>query len=118
MPVSNVARGSYYKSRTRRWLASCGYTVFDMEVVRLVGIPGGKRVPIKRDQLGADLGAMSATELIFVQVKGGKQAVGGGTFPAARREFERFTCPPGVQQWIVAWAPRSREPRIIKCNEQ
>lgn len=113
--TNNAARGAYFKSRTRKWLEAQGYQIFDMEVVRWVGVPGGRRVPIKRDQLGADLGAMNATEIVFVQCKGGKQAIGAGTFPAARREFERFVFPPGVQRWIVAWAPRARAPRVIKC---
>ena len=108
--ASNVAKGAYYKSRSRKWLEAHGFTVFDMEVVRFVGYPN--RIPVKRDQLGADLGAMNAERLILIQCKGGDAAT-GGTFPQARREFGQFVFPDFVERWILGWPPRAREPRII-----
>ena len=88
----------------------------DLEVVRWVHKPDGSRIPVKRDQFGSDLLIMNATQLIFVQAKGGK-AVIGGTLPAARRKFTAFIFPPMAQQWVVAWPPRARAPRIIAVVE-
>lgn len=112
--ISNAQKGAYYKARSRRWLEADGWTVFEMEVVRWVGRPGGgDRFPIKRDQLASDLGAMRGNRLAFIQVKGGKAASGRGIFPDAQRAFAQFAFPPWTEQWILAWAPRSREPRCI-----
>lgn len=110
MTVSNVARGAYYKARTRRWLEKQGYQVGDLEVVRWVGGPA-KRFPVKRDQFGSDLLAVSGDRLVFCQCKGGKSAT--GNFPDAKRLFDSFTFPPGTAKWVVAWTPRAREPRVV-----
>lgn len=113
MAPSNAKRGAYYKARTRRWLEKQGYQVFDMEVVRWIQ-RGNIRIPVKHDQCGADLGAMSATELVFVQVKSGNV---NGNFPSARRKFAEFTFPPFVRRCVVAWARRARQPRVVDCNK-
>lgn len=111
MSRSNAAVGAYYKARTRKWLAAHGFLVWDMETIRFVGFP--QRVPIKRDQCGADLGAMkTGVGVVLVQVKGGAQAK-GGTFPEARREFLRHPVIDAVHLVIVAWVPRARTPRVI-----
>lgn len=111
---SNATKGAYYKNRTRRWLQSKEYCVADMEMVRWIYTKNGTRVPVKRDQFGADLLAMNANELIFVQCKSG--AI-GGNFPEAKRKFAEYTFPLSavVKCWIVAWAPRARAPRIVEC---
>lgn len=111
---SAVQRGAYYKARTRRWLEAQGYQIFELEVVRWVKKPGGERIPIKRDQLGSDLGGMREDGYVFCQVKGGAQARGGGQFPPAQREFRRYRWGPASRRWIVCWAPRVREPRVIE----
>jgi hypothetical protein len=98
-------------------LIARGWQVADMEIVRWVWTPKG-RVPVKRDQFGADLLAMDASRIVFVQVKGGLQAIGGGQFPAARRAFEAFKFPPDVGLWLMAWAPRAREPRILVLKQE
>lgn len=115
--LSNAQRGAYYKTRSRKWLQSHGYQVADLEVVKWLHPPGRSPIPVKRDQFGSDLIAVSGSEIVFVQVKGGESAR-GGTFPAARREFAKFTFPPFSQQWVLAWAPRAREPRIVKCGQE
>ena len=112
MGISNAAKGAYYKARTKKWLQARGYQVFDLEMVRWIWRPGGERIPVKFDQAGSDLLAMNAEELVFVQVKGGAQAA-GGTFPAARREFAKFTFPPFVKLRVIGWVPRAREPRVV-----
>jgi len=111
MPNNSARRGAYFKGRTRRWLLRHGYQIAEFEVVRWVGAPGGARFPVKRDQWGADLVAMDATRIVFVQVKGGTAA--RGNFPDARRKFAAVTWAPGVERWIVAWLPRARDPRVV-----
>lgn len=114
MPRSNVAKGAYYKGRTKKWLESKGWQVGDLEVVRWVGRSASSQgFPVKRDQFGSDLIAVSRLGILFVQVKGGKTAT--GNFPAARREFEAFTWPThgNVNRILVAWTPRARAPRVL-----
>lgn len=113
---SNVAKGAYYKGRTRKWLIARGWQVADLEIVRWVYRPGGSPIPVKRDQFGSDLLAVNDRHVVFIQVKGGKAAAGSGTFPAAQRIFEQFTFPSGTQCWIVAWAHRARYPRIVTVH--
>ena len=115
MAVSNAKRGALIKARTRRWLAAHGWQVAEMEIIRWVWTPKG-RLPIKRDQWGADLIAVSATRLALIQVKGGAQTEGQGQFLAAQREFNKFTFPSFVERWIVCWAPRARLPRVIELR--
>lgn len=110
-PRPNATRGAYFKARTRKYLQKHGYQVAALEVVHWIFTPKG-RLPTKRDQFGSDILAMNGTEVVFVQVKGG-EAARTGYFPDARRKFEEFTFPPGTKQWVVAWAPRAREPRIL-----
>lgn len=111
--ASNVSRGARAKGKTKKWLIAKGWTVADLEIVRWIVKPGAPPMPVKRDQLGSDLLALSPRRLVFVQVKSGAEAEGKGNFPKARREFDRFTFPPFVRLWIVAWPARSSVPRII-----
>lgn len=122
---SNAGRGAYFKGRTRKWLLAKHWQVADLEVIRYIYPPthiatGHVRGPIatKRDQFGADLLAMSKKRIVFIQVKGGKQAIGNGQFPAAQRAFAAFVYPPTVERWIVAWAPRARVPRVLVLTQE
>lgn len=110
---SNARKGAYYKARAKRWLEAQGYQVGDLERVFWIQ-RGPVRMPVKRDQFASDLIAVSARDVVFVQVKGGEQARGNGTFPVAGRQFAEFVFPPGVRRWVVAFAPRSRAPRVIE----
>lgn len=113
--ASNASRGAAAKSKTKKWLLNRGYVVWDMEIVRTVWLPGGRKVFAKSDQLGADVGAMrSEIALLLVQVKYGDTAK-GGTFPEARREFAKYPHPHGVRKVIMGWVPGARLPRIIEC---
>ncbi len=113
--MSNASRGSYYKGRSKKWLEARGWQVWDMEIVRWIHRPGQQPIPVKRDQLASDLGAMKGDRIVFIQVKGGEQAR-GGTFPAARRAFAEFKFSSFAERWVMAWAPRAREPRIVQCE--
>lgn len=117
MAVSNAQRGAYFKLKTKRWLIAQGYQVADLEIVKWIYRPGGKPIPVKRDQFASDLLAVCSTHLIFVQVKGGAQCVGKGKFGEAQRAFSAFRWPNTdvCRRWVIAWAPRARAPRIIEC---
>lgn len=112
--VSSAQRGSYYRRRTKRWLESKGYHVAELE--KLYGIFRKGEPPRwrKQDQFGADLLAVSARSVIFVQCKGASAA--RGNFPDARRKFAQFQFPPWTRQWVIAWPSRSRVPRIVNCG--
>lgn len=93
-----------------------GYQVAALEIVRWIYRPGMRApIPVKQDQFGADLLAINRVEILFVQVKGGKAAV-GGTFPDARRKFAKFVFPPGARRIVIGWPPRARRPRIVECR--
>lgn len=106
-------KGNYYKLRTKKWLEAKGYEVAFLE--RMMWIPDkrepGKLIPIKRDQMGADLLAMSKEHVVFVQVKLNRNNIG-----AARIEFAKHTFPESkeIEKWIVVWEPRDREPEVIE----
>ena len=100
---SAVAKGQYWKSRTKKFLEAAGYQVAFLE--RVLWIQGKfGRVPVKRDQFGADLLAVNGLEVIFVQVKGGIRC--RDHVADARRAFAKYAFPAGTKQWIVLWAPR------------
>jgi len=113
--TSNAQRGSYYKARTKRWLEARGYQVAHLETMRFLFRQGQPPMPVKRDQFGADLLAVSARSVIFVQVKGG-DTCRTGHFPEARRKFAQYTFPPWTRQWVIAWPARSRAPRIVEMK--
>jgi hypothetical protein len=111
---SNAAKGAYYKRRTWKWLESLGYAVAHLE--RTLPAVGTRRFPIKVDQLGADLLAVSAARVVFVQVKhfGPTHRWATRRVMEARVEFARHPLPPGAEQWIVVWGVRQRTPQVIR----
>src|SRR5438128_12685397 len=67
---SAVAKGSYWKARTKRWLERQGYRVGFLE--RMLHIQGKHGlIPVKRDQFGADLLAVRRARIVVRQLKGG-----------------------------------------------
>lgn len=110
---SSAKIGAYYKAKTRKHLASLGYQVVEMEVVRWVFTPRG-RLPIKRDQMASDLQAVSAEEIIFVQVKGGIKNDMAGAIKA----FKKHTFPPFAKLWVVFWKFRARGPVVTDVTSQ
>lgn len=111
--ASNASRGAAFKSKTKKWLEARGYQVAFLEITRSVWANGGLKFTVKKDQFASDLLAVGHDSVIFVQVKSGASAT-GGTFPAARREFAKFTFPGCARQLIVAWAPLARVPRLVE----
>jgi hypothetical protein len=111
---SSAAKGSYWKSRTKKWLEGRGYQVAYLERMFFIYTARGQ-MPVKRDQFGSDLLAVNATEIVFVQVKGGTTR--RDQLAAARRAFASFTFPAGTKQWLVFWAPKARQPEIEVVSE-
>lgn len=108
--TSSAQRGAYYKARTKRWLESEGYQVADLEKVHWIFRNGQREIPVKRDQFGSDLLAVSGRRLVFIQVKSGKIT---GNFPEARRAFDSFRFPPFAGRLVIAWAHGASTPRIV-----
>lgn len=109
---STSQRGSYYKSRTVKWLKARGYVVAQLE--RMLMVRGKPGLFVKRDQLGADLLAVNVSAVLFVQVKMGGRSWRKRGLSQARLEFERFPVPPGSEQWIVVWETKARRPLVSK----
>jgi hypothetical protein len=114
MAKSAAGTGSYYKLRSKRFLEAEGFTVALLERLQLIPpkVAGGRMIPIKRDQLGSDLLAVSADRIVFVQVKFGRNNVAAG-----RKAFAAFPCPRPAEQWILVWTKGAREPDVIVCSE-
>ena len=111
---SSARKGAYYKGRTKRYLERLGYEVADLEISRILHTPNGL-VPVKRDQFASDLLAVSGTDCVFVQSK-------GGTSPAdisgAVRKFAAHTFPPFVKLWIAVWKTGAHAPAIVDVRER
>ena len=105
--VSSVQKGTYYKSRTKRWLEGQGYSVGTLEKMMCVK----KNIFIKKDQFASDLLAVGNGRVIFVQVKSGKTAL--SKVKEAIREFQKFDFPECADRWIVCWEERARKPVIV-----
>lgn len=114
MPSAS-AKGNYFKLRTKRFFEAKGYQVVFME--RLLWIPpkqpGGRMIPVKKDQMGSDLLLVNHEEIIFAQVK-----LNAANVAAARKEFAKYVFPVFAQRWIVIWTPKAREPEIVDCSDE
>ena len=108
---SNVAKGKYYKAKTKKWLAAQGYHVEDMEKMQRIFGGNGKIFLVHKDICGADVLAMNGKEIIFVQVKTKK-----GDVNTAIKEFAKYPFPDSVLRWVVLWTPRVKEPLIHSCK--
>ena len=107
---SAVARGSYWKARSKRWLETQGEVVGFME--RMLHVQGQHGlIPVKRDQLGADLIAVSRFGTKFIQCKGGATWRSG--LAAARAEFAKYPLGPGAEQHIHGWDPGAHHPEVL-----
>lgn len=107
---SAAAKGQHYKLRSQEWLEHHGYVVALLERMFSVWTPQGQRY-VKRDQLGADLLAVSSAKSLLVQAKGGESW--RSSIAAARAEFAKYPLGPGEEQIIIGWLPNAREPDVI-----
>lgn len=115
--TSNASRGAAWKARSKRWLERQGHVVFDMEKQYVVYAPNGM-VPVKRDQLGADVGYLDLKKnrVVFVQVKGGAKPT-STLLLAARRAFDEYEFPKKAARLeLHVWRPMAREPEVIVCG--
>ena len=109
--ASNASRGAAAKARSKRWLAAQGFTVFDMEIQRVVFTQNGM-IPCKRDQLSADIAFMTDDIVVFVQVKSGAKPT-TTLVKDARRGFEKYRFPRHSRQEVHIWRPRARQPEVF-----
>lgn len=114
MPPSNAASGARWKARSKQFLERRGYVVWDMEVVRTNWTSSGP-LPVKRDQLGADLGAMNEAEVLFVQVKGTRTERRPSLAPA-RRAFQQFRWARCTRREIHVWRLGASNPEVVECQ--
>lgn len=118
---SNSAKGQYYKARTKRWLEAEGFTVAHLERVHLLHRGRGVApLPVKKDQLGSDLLAVSRDRVVFVQVKffGTDDKRNDLHIRNALAEFATHPCPRFAEQWVVVWRRGERAPRVIARDSQ
>lgn len=112
--ASNVSRGAAAKARSKKLLLKCGYTVWDMEINRIVYTPNGP-VPTKRDQLGADLGAMGDEGVFFVQVKSGGKPT-STLLAEAQKAFDQHRFTNDVRCYLHVWRFGARVPEVLRCK--
>jgi len=108
-------KGNYYKRKTKEFFENQGYVVDYIEKLQRI-FSRGKIIYVKKDLFASDLIVMSKKELIFVQVKGGKEKT-GISVKKAIQEFNKYPFPPFVKRYIVIWRERQREPEIIDLKE-
>ena len=109
-------RGNYYKKKTKDWLVKEGYVCEYMEKLQRI-YSKGRLIYVKRDLFASDILAMNGEDIIFVQVKSGKEGT-GINLKKAYQEFEKYPFPKYVKRWIVIWRERQREPEIIEVNQE
>ncbi len=100
---SSVAKGNYYRRRTKEWLESQGFTVAVLETTfrifttdKATGQP--RIIFSKRDVWGADLCCRDAERLVFVQVK-----ANAGDISKGLKELSVGPWPPTVERWVAHW---------------
>jgi hypothetical protein len=112
---SSIAKGNYYRLRTRKWLESLGYTVENAEVTQRIVTKDGLVLFKKRDLWGADLLVRDESNIIFVQVKTNK-----GDLAKGMRELSKGPWPLFVGRWVCWWPPRRRleiGPEIVEVKD-
>jgi hypothetical protein len=117
---SNVAKGNYYRLRTKKWLQSLGYLVENLErqqrVVKKNELGEDSVFFLKFDIWGADLIARNEEHVLFVQVKTNEGDVARGI-----KELNKGPWPGSVDRWVVYWPKRRKfkvGPEIIEVGEE
>ena len=117
---SNATRGAKWKGRSKRWMEQQPRysAVFDMEINRIVYTPNGM-IPTKRDQLGADLGALDLykNKVVLIQVKGGGKPL-KALQADAQRAFDEYEFPKkAVRLELHVWRPFAHDPIVVELTK-
>lgn len=117
---SNADAGAKWKARSKRWLQRHNCEVIDLEVVRIIR-KGAQTIPVKRDQLGADLGYFTVDgpttsgDLVLLQVKGGGRPR-GTLIAEAAAAFDLHRFPAHTRRELHIWRPFARDPEVIDMS--
>lgn len=103
----SVAKGTYYKHRTKRWYEEHGYVCQLVERFERVEVSPGKFIFHATDVFGADGIAMNGKEIIYWNSKLGSKNIAKGI-----RQFNKWPWPPGRIRVIVQWEKGAHEPKI------
>lgn len=109
---SNVARGSYYYTKSKKFLEEEGYHVEKLE--KLTGyFSNGQMKWSKNDCLFSDLMAFNEEEFWLVQVKGG---TGELKIKKATENYQSLRTPSFIKKVIMVWRPRVKVPELIEIT--
>lgn len=110
--ASKVSRGNYYKTKTKDYYESLGYTVQITEFMCGRMVAPGKLIFQKRDVFGSDGIAMNGKEIIFWNSKSTTVGEITKATTAGRNEFALYPFPDCVKKQLVIWEPR-KKPVIV-----
>lgn len=107
--MNKIAKGNYYRLKTKKWFEKDGYLVENLEKNQRLYIKG-KVIFIKKDLWGSDLIAKNDKEIIFIQCKTNRVHINKGIM-----ELNKTVWPDTVKKYVVIWTPRAKEPEIIEA---
>jgi hypothetical protein len=110
--MSNVSRGSYYYTKSKKFLEAEGYHVEKLE--KLISyFAKGKMNWSKTDCLFSDLMAFNEEEFMLVQVKGGICEL---KIKKATENYQSLRTPNFIKKVIMVWRPRVKVPELIEID--
>ena len=105
-----ASKGSYYKTKTKKFFEADGYTVEYLEKLQHI-YAKGKVIYIKRDLLAADLLAVNDKEFILANVISNR-----GDLAKHIKRFKEYPNPPFIKRYVILWEPRAKEPELIEVD--
>jgi len=110
--MSTVAKGNYYRLKTKKFYEAEGYEVVTSEIRKPMPIKG-KLIWISVDMFASDLIAMNGKDVLFIQVKANRHDV-----PSAIKEFNKHKFPPTVKPIVVWWPERAQQPEVFEVGSE
>jgi len=107
--MNRVAKGNYYRLKTKKWFEKEGYLVENLERIQRIYTLKGV-IYAKKDVWGSDLMCKNDKEIIFIQCKTNKGDINKGI-----KELNNTCWPDFVRKMVVIWPVRAREPEVIEC---
>jgi len=104
---TKIAKGNYYRLKTKHFYEAEGYEVANAEVRKPMPIKG-RLVWIATDIFASDLIAMNGKEIIFIQVKTNR-----GDVSKAVKDFANHKFPESVRKVVCCWPKRASAPDIF-----